>query len=374
MPELWLVLPGLFLWSVILLLPWRPWGTRETLDANTLTADLSDITVLIPARNEEETIRTTLLGLSIQGNINKIILLNDDSEDETVANALSLSLQNLEIINVDPLPSGWSGKLWALEMGRKYVSSDYTLLLDADIELLPGTLTALYQKMKQHDLQLVSLMATLRMDSVWEKIMMPSFIYFFKLLYPFAISNSSSKMISAAAGGCILIDTTALNDMGGFQSLRDELIDDCALAKKIKNNAGKTWIGLTHSAISNRAYVSLKPIWEMVSRTAFTQLGYSPLLLLLCTTLLTMAFLLPFSGLFLGSPVYFTLTVLSLLMMSGTYWPLIRYYKLSPVWLLCLPVAAVLYLLISWDSAINHWQGISATWKERRYKRTQQKI
>jgi hopene-associated glycosyltransferase HpnB len=374
MPELWLVLPGLFLWSVILLLPWRPWGTRETLDANTLTADLSDITVLIPARNEEETIRATLLGLSIQGNINKIILLNDDSEDETVANALSLSLQNLEIINVDPLPSGWSGKLWALEMGRKYVSSDCTLLLDADIELLPGTLTALYQKMKQHDLQLVSLMATLRMDSVWEKIMMPSFIYFFKLLYPFAISNSSSKMISAAAGGCILIDTTALNDIGGFQSLRDELIDDCALAKKIKNNAGKTWIGLTHSAISNRAYVSLKPIWEMVSRTAFTQLGYSPLLLLLCTTLLTMAFLLPFSGLFLGSPVYFTLTVLSLLMMSGTYWPLIRYYKLSPVWLLCLPVAAVLYLLIIWDSAINHWQGISATWKERRYKRTQQKI
>lgn len=373
MSAIWLVLPGLVLWSIILMLPWRPWGTRESLDSDNLSNDLSGITVLIPARNEQDTIRSTLLGLSTQGTIDKIILLDDDSQDDTVSKAASLELQNLEIIHVDPLPPEWSGKLWALEQGRKHAETDLILLLDADIELQPGTLNTLYRKLRQSDLHLISLMAALRMESFWEKLMLPSFIYFFKLLYPFAISNSSSKLITAAAGGCILIDKHALDDIGGFASLRDELIDDCSLARKIKEKGGKTWIGLTHSAISHRSYLTLKPIWEMVSRTAFTQLRYSLVLLTLCTMLLFTAFLLPFYGIFTGSPLYLSLSVLTLLIMSGTYWPLIRYYKLNPVWILGLPLAGVLYLLITWNSAMNHWQGVSATWKDRSYKRTQQK-
>jgi len=369
MDPLWLVLPGLCIWLTVLALPWRPWSTRESLDATTTdtATDLGDVTILIPARNEARHIISTLNSLSGQGRRHRIILIDDESSDATAALAASLNLSSLEIIKGRPLAPGWSGKLWALEQGRLLATSKYLLLLDADICLTPGLLPALLDKRQQEGLHFVSLMASLRMESGWEKMLMPAFIYFFKLLYPFSLSNSTSRLVAAAAGGCILIDRQVLEDIGGFSAVQGQLIDDCALARQVKKHGCKTWIGLTHSVLSQRCYDDLQTVWDMVARTAFTQLRYSSLLLGVCTLLMLSAFVLPLAGLLSGQSTVFTLACLAILIMISTYLPTLKYYRLNLLWACTLPLTGLLYLGMTWGSAINHWSGKGASWKGRSY-------
>ena len=369
MAPFWLALPGFIIWVCILFLPWRPWSTRESLEATAGSGDddLSRVTVLIPARNEEKTIARTLLSLAGQGHNHRIILIDDQSTDNTVAEARKLELKNLMILEGQPLPEGWTGKLWALQQGLEHAQTGQLLLLDADIELVPGTLAALLDKLEKDNLQMVSLMAFLRMESFWEKLLMPAFIYFFKLLYPFRLSNSDSKLIAAAAGGCILIRKEMLNTIGGFAVLRNALIDDCTLARCVKNHGGKTWLGLTHSARSHRQYNDLKTIWDMVARTAYTQLHYSVGLLVVCSLLLLTAYLLPLITLFVAGKTGILLAVTSLAIMAGTYLPTLTYYNINIFWAFSLPAIATLYLLMTWASAIRYWRGTSAIWKERSY-------
>jgi hopene-associated glycosyltransferase HpnB len=364
-------LSGLAIWLAILLLPWRPWGTRESLDADPqLRADLTDISVLIPARNEEGTIADTLQALTAQGQGLKVILIDDESNDNTVSIAENSNIPNLQIVRGTSLPQGWSGKLWALEQGRQHVDTGFILLLDADISLVPGTITALVHKQQTGDLQLVSLMAFLRMSGFWEKLLMPAFIYFFKLLYPFRLSNSQKWPVAAAAGGCILIQKSALDGIGGFSAIREALIDDCSLAKKIKDRGGKIWTGLTHSAISKRPYNTLGTIWNMVARTAFTQLHYSLVLLCLCTFIMILAFAVPLVGLCLAGSTTKFIALMTLLMMSASYLPSLRYYAIPAYWCLCLPVIGILFLLMTWTSAIRYYAGSGANWKDRNYHRS----
>jgi hopene-associated glycosyltransferase HpnB len=362
------LLSGLLIWLVILVLPWQPWNTRETLDADPLLKeDLSDITVLIPARNEEETIADTLHALSAQGQRLKILLVDDQSGDNTVNVARGIGLTNLEIVRGKPLPTGWSGKLWALEQGRHKIDTGFILLLDADILLSSGTLTALVQKQQSHDLKLVSVMAFLRMSSFWEKLLMPAFIYFFKLLYPFRLSNSPEWPVAAAAGGCVLIQKSVLDSIGGFNAIRHTLIDDCSLAKKIKDQGHQIWIGLTHSAISIRTYNTLGTIWNMVARTAYTQLRNSLILLCFCTLIMSLAFILPLAGLCFTGIIPKIIAFLTLLLMFVSYLPILRYYSLPVYWCLCLPFVGVLFLLMTWTSAIRYYVGDGANWKGRNY-------
>jgi hopene-associated glycosyltransferase HpnB len=366
----WLVLPGCLIWIGILVLPWRPWSTRESLDADpSLPDDLTGITVIIPARNEEECIGRTLTSVAAQGRGHEILLVDDQSTDDTVAEARKLELSNLRILQGTALPPDWTGKLWALEQGRSAAATEYLLLLDADIELLPGTLPALFKKLRSEQRQMVSLMAFLRMHSFWEKLLMPAFIYFFKLLYPFHLSNSGSRFSAAAAGGCILIENRALTAAGGFAAIRGALIDDCRLARCVRNTGGSTWIGLTHSARSHRRYESLRVIWDMVARTAYTQLRYSPWLLGLCTLFMAAAFIAPVAALFTGESTTVMTGVLSLTLMWISYLPTLRYYNLTAAWALVLPAVGALYLLMTWSSAIRHWKGSSAVWKDRVYGR-----
>ena len=368
MDPVWLVVPGLCIWGIILLLPWRPWSTRESLDAAPgVSGDLSGITALVPARNEARYIVDTLRSLAEQGNNHRILLIDDESNDATVAQAESLNLTNLQIIKGAPLAPGWSGKLWALEQGRQTADTKYLLLLDADIKLKPGLLPVLLAKLEQDDLRLVSLMAFLRMETIWEKMLMPAFIYFFKLLYPFHLSNSPSRLVAAAAGGCILIDRQTLDDIGGFTALKGELIDDCALARRVKDTGSATWTGLTHSAISQRHYDDLNSIWVMVARTAFTQLRYSTSLLIVCTFLMLSAFALPLAGLFSSVPAGVVFSCIIFLLMTISYFPTLKYYGVHALWAVTLPVTGLLYLLMTWWSAINHWRGIGASWKGRTY-------
>ena len=362
------VMPGLLIWVAILLLPWRPWSTRESLDNQTTEKqDLSEVTVLIPARDEADTITQTLTALKEQGDGLQVVLVDDQSTDNTAELAKSVNLANLNIVSGTTLADGWSGKLWALEQGRQHVKTKYLLLLDADIVLVPGLIPTLVEFARKNDLKMLSLMAHLKMQSHWEKFLMPAFIFFFKLLYPFHLSNKPASSIAAAAGGCILLESSILEKLGGFDCIKNALIDDCSLARQVKADGHKIWMGLTHSAISIRSYDTLSTIWQMVSRTAYTQLAYSPLLLIICTMLMIAAFGLPIAALLQTQLTVFIAGLLILGLQVVCYLPTLRYYSMNPLYALSLPLTGVLYLLMTWSSAFHYYFGKGAVWKNRDY-------
>ena len=243
------------------------------------------------------------------------------------------------------------------------------MLLDADIELDPGLIVSLRKKMQKDNIQFISLMVRLRMNSFWERLLMPAFVYFFKLLYPFRVSNSKSRFVAAAAGGCILMETKVLSEIGGFQAIKQALIDDCALAREVKSKGFRTWIGLTRSAHSFRAYSSLSTIWKMVERTAFTQLHYSWTLLLFLTALMLTAFCAPviYVAFWPLSEAYPGLLALGAMVVS--YIPTLRFYKIPKWWAITLPFTGFLYLCMTWSSAIMYARGERSYWKGRSYRK-----
>jgi hopene-associated glycosyltransferase HpnB len=355
-------------WIGLLLLPWRPWLNGETLaeaDHGAEDFDHSLLTVLIPARNEAEVIAATLESIADQGEALKVILVDDGSSDGTADVARTVTRVDLTVIDGEPLPSGWSGKLWALEQGIQGVRTPYTLLLDADIRLAPGVLAALMQRARAECRQFLSVMASLRMESFWEKLLMPAFIHFFKLLYPFRLANSANPRFSAAAGGCILLETRLIREIGGFGAIRGSIIDDCSLARKVKALGASTWIGQSHGVVSLRAYPDLQSVWDMVARTAYTQLRYSPLLLVLCSVVMLAMFWLPLAGLL--APAYRLPSGLALAGMLIAYLPTLSYYRKSPLWALAMPAIAGLYLAMTWSSALRYWRGEASRWKARVY-------
>jgi hopene-associated glycosyltransferase HpnB len=362
---------GALIWLAIMLLPWRPWGTREYMDspASSPDADLSDITVLIPARNEADVIGRTLSSLKTQGNGLRIVAVDDRSTDRTVTVAQTFGMQNLRIITGEALPADWSGKLWALEQGFRHVNTPLVLLIDADIELQPGIVQRLRRKLKEDHLQLVSLMAQMRMVSFWERLLMPAFVYFFKMLYPFRLSNSGFSGVAAAAGGCILLETRLIKEIGGFKAICNELIDDCALAKQVKSLGYRTWIGLTHSVSSLRSYENLAGIWNMVARTAFCQLRYSAVLLIGTTAIMLGVFWVPVAGLFSPPAWAKTLSACAFAALILSYLPTLKFYGRSRGWAVALPLIATLYLAMTWSSAVRFWVGAGSPWKGRFYAR-----
>ncbi len=365
---IYMAFTGAFLWWMIVLVPWRPWSTQETLEStHSGNVSLKEITVLIPARNEGQLIGKTLNALSIQGHDLQIIVIDDQSDDDTAEQA---NKWGATILSGTSPPVGWSGKLWALEQGLGKISTTYTLLLDADIALAPGTVATLLKKAREENLALVSLMATPPLGRFVERLLMPAFVFFFKLLYPFRLANKPGWRVAAAAGGCILVETNALHQIGAFTSLHDALIDDCTLAAHIKHAGLRTWTGLSHSACSHRGYDSIKTIWDMVARTAYTQLHYSLLLLFACTlVMVSMFWFAPLASLLLPLSTIGTITgILTWIAMIIAYIPILRYYQCSLLWILALPIIGTLFLLMTWTSAFRFWCGERAQWKNRRYE------
>jgi hopene-associated glycosyltransferase HpnB len=355
------------IWLIILLLPWMPWRNTEVLVIKETEEypDLSDVTVVIPARNETEVIRATLDALTRQGKGLRVILVDDRSEDDTAEVAKGVKDLDLTILRGAELPQGWSGKIWALRQGVAQVSTRLTLLLDADIELGENVIYSLKGKMIEDERQFVSIMASLRMHTGWEKLLMPAFIYFFKMLYPFRLTNSKYKSFASAAGGCVLLETKLFREIGGLEMIKGAVIDDCALAKEVKKAGFRIWIGQSQVVRSMRAYKSLGVIWNMIARSAYSQLNYSLSLLILVTIVLLIMFWAPLMGVLIPAARIRLLGISALLMMTITYLPTIRYYRLGLGWSLLLPLAGTLYLGMTWSSALRYWRGEKTRWKGR---------
>jgi hopene-associated glycosyltransferase HpnB len=372
---------ALLAWLAALLVPWQPHRTRERLEADPAAAhDLSDVSVVIPARDEASVIARTLAALRLQGEGLEAIVVDDQSTDGTREICAALASEKssalaVSVVAGSALPSGWAGKLWALEQGFAHVQRPFTLLLDADIELAARTVPALRRCAEERGAALVSVLAELHCEAWVEKLLAPAFVFFFKLLYPFALANDSRRRTAAAAGGCMLVRTSDLRSLGGFAAIRGALIDDCSLAAALKRAGGATWLGLSHSVRSLRAY-ELRDFWRMVARSAFTQLRYSISLLLAVTLAMLVVLVAPPAALAAAwvaidaghpIPMLLPLAALAWLAMSAAYWPVARFYRLWPVWTLALPVSAALFLAMTWDSAFAYWRGTRATWKNRRY-------
>jgi hopene-associated glycosyltransferase HpnB len=376
---------ALVAWAGVLLMPWQPHRTRERLEPTPQRdppEDLSDVTVLIPARDEAGVIGTTLTALARQGPNLRVVVIDDESKDNTAliceelramlrspgqAGAESFTLA-IDVLRGRPLPAGWGGKLWALEQGRERVKTPFTLLLDADIELAPGVMPALLHKARETDAKLVSVMARLSTQSFWEKLLVPPFVFFFKLLYPFALANAPGTRNAAAAGGCLLVATRALAEIGGFAAIRGALIDDCTLAARIKAKGNGIWLGLSNSVVSRRRYAGLAEFWQMVSRTAFTQLRYSTVLLLGVVAIMLTIFVGPIAAPVLDASLpVLAVSALALAAMATAYLPVVRFYGLPWLWSLTLPFAGLLFLAMTVGSALNYWRGIRARWKSRAY-------
>lgn len=341
-----------------------------------------EVVAIVPARNEAPSVGDalrSLLGQDYPGGFH-VILVDDHSEDDTarVARAVAAGAmaRTVEVISPPPLPPGWSGKLWAVAAGvrraeEEFPGARYLLLTDADIAHGPESLARLVAKADSERLDLVSLMVRLSCQGFWDRLLVPPFVFFFRMLYPFAAVNEAGRKVAAAAGGCMLVRRRALDAAGGIEVVRDRLIDDVALARALKcrPGGGRIWLGLTEATVSLRPYAGLGGIWRMVARTADTQLGHS--LTAMAGTVLAMAatFLAPplvvLSAPWHGELGAASLAALPWLLMSAAMVPTLRLYRLSPVWGLALPLAALLYLAMSVDSAWRYRRGRGGQWKGR---------
>lgn len=364
------------LWLIALLLPWRPWSTRERIEPARETYSGMDtsarrVGVLVPARNESETIRQTLEAVVTQPGVTDVVVVDDQSDDETAK--IAAEIPGVRVIAGKPAPPGWSGKLWAQQQGLAAIACPLVLLIDADIRLARGMVPALLHKLESEPLDQVSIMASLPASSGPEKLMLPAFVYFFKQLYPFAWVNRDDRPFAAAAGGCVLVRRACLEKTGAFEAWKGALIDDCELAVRVRRAGGRIWLGLSHGVMSMRRHPDLTSILETVRRTAYTQLRYSPGLLLAVVALMLLAFAVPPGAIVLGllqlDSTLFVAGLVGWLLMALSYLPQVRFSGLGARWALALPLSAMMFLFATVDSAIRYHLGSGADWKDRRYGR-----
>jgi len=384
---------ALVAWGWLLTGRGRFWQTDQRLNfpsEPSVRQDWPSVSVIVPARNEARILNKTLPTLLEQdyaGDLH-IYLVDDDSSDATAEVARRIAMESamndrLSICQGEPLPEGWKGKVWAMWQGAEYSREndpEYLLLTDADIAYTPGVITALVDKALSEELELVSLMAKLKVKSIWDRLLIPAFVYFFSKLYPFRWVNDPNRDTAGAAGGCILVRCAALKRVGGLQRIAGEIIDDCALGRLIKRSGGRIWMGLTHKVNSMRPYETLSRIWGMVARSAFDQLGYSWMMLMGTVLGMFLFYLIPPIGTVMGlvTAVSGENTTVSLwllaaglsswVIMSRSYLPMVRWYGDSPLVAPFLSLSAIFYTLMTISSALNSWQDKGGAWKGRTYK------
>jgi len=357
-------------WAVLLFGRGGFWRARDDdRDAGTLPDPVAwpGVVAVVPARDEAPTIGATVAGVLAQDYpaLRKLVVVDDRSTDGTaeVAWAAAMGDPRLLVLRGGARPAGWTGKLWALEQGLAAAGTpEYLWFTDADIAHAPDSLRRLVRRATAERRVMVSLMARLRCESPAERWLVPAFIFFFQMLYPFRWSNDQACRTAAAAGGCVLLDRAAFLRAGGLGAIRDALIDDCALARRMKAE-GPIWTGLTDRVESIRPYETVGPIRRMVARTAYAQLGYSPLLLAGMLVALGLVFVAPpLLALFAGG-VGAALGAAAWAAMALAFAPTLRRFGLSPWRGLALPGIAAAYMAFTLDSALAEWRGRGGMWK-----------
>jgi hopene-associated glycosyltransferase HpnB len=329
----------------------------------------------MPARNEATTIGRTVGGLGRQdypGDF-AIVVVDDHSEDGTAEIARHAAREcgapeRISIYSAAPLPAGWTGKLWSLNEGVTHAAKkapEFYWFTDADVAHAPETLRRLVAGAEAGKFDLASLMVLLQARTLPERALIPAFVYFFLKLYPPRWIADSKAHTAGAAGGCILLRRTALERMGGLIAIRGKVIDDCALAQAVKNSSGRIWMGLTRASFSLREYGSSSEIRDLIARTAFTQLGYSTLVFFGTLVGMLFTYIAPIGVLFAQDPGARILGVISWALMSLTFLPTVRFYRLSPLWVPLLPLAALFYCYATCVSAVRYWLGRGGHWKGR---------
>lgn len=368
-----LALVALLIWIYLIAARGMFWQAGPVLPVAHPLAALSvappSVAIIVPARDEASLIEASLRSLLAQDYPGpfRVILTDDNSTDATAGIARAIGDPRLSVITGAPRPAGWSGKLWAVSQGITEAGKvDLVLLTDADIVHAPAHLSSLVSHIQRYDYDMISEMVRLACDSWAERALVPAFVYFFQLLYPFAWVNDGLNATAAAAGGTILIRQRALQRIGGVESVRGALIDDVALAAAVKKG-GRIWLGHANLARSERPYPTVGDIWRMIERTAFVQLRYSVLLLLATIFGMVLTWLIPPAAVVFGHGLAFWLGLAAWMMLSASFLPMLRRYRRSPLWAPFLPVIAGFYMSATVGSAVNHFRGRGTTWKGRAY-------
>ncbi|MGW3271407.1 glycosyltransferase [Streptomyces kronopolitis] len=385
----WIGAGSLLAWVWLLLGQGFFWRTDVRLPDGRDPERWPSVAVVVPARDEAAVLPDSLpslLGQKYPGRA-EVFLVDDGSTDGTGALARELAAARGGLPLTVSAPGepgpGWTGKLWALRHGialaRERVGPEYLLLTDADIAHEPDSLRELVAAARSADLDLVSQMARLRVVTRWERLIVPAFVYFFGQLYPFRWVNRPGARTAAAAGGCVLLRREAAERAGIPEAIRHAVIDDVTLARAVKRSGraghgaagGRIWLGLADRVASVRPYPRPADLWRMVSRSAYAQLRHQPLLLLGTVLGLTLVYLVPPVALVVGAAgggaAVAALGGAAWAVMCGTYLPMLRHYG-QPWWTApLLPFTALLYLLMTVDSAVQHHRGRGAAWKGRTY-------
>jgi hopene-associated glycosyltransferase HpnB len=356
------------------------------------------VAAVVPARNEAESLPVTLPALLAQdypGEF-RVFLVDDNSDDGTGAIAAELGEKAerhggapLTLVKGQPRPDGWAGKVWAMTQGFAAATTpststpstsalpEYVLFTDADISWAPHALRDLVRSAAADDRGLVSQMALLRAETWWERVIVPAFVYFFAQLYPFRKVNDPKSQTAGAAGGCMLVKRSALEDAGGLEKIKGALIDDVALGTLLKRHGSRTWLGLTTDIRSARPYPDLASLWHMIARSAYVQLRYNPLLLAGTIIGLLVLYVAPVAGTIAalvtaatgstGAAVALTgiAGLIGWALMTASYVPMLRLYGLSPFRAPALPLIAALYAAMTADSARRHYSGRAVSWRGR---------
>ncbi|MFE4857645.1 glycosyltransferase [Streptomyces sp. NPDC056670] len=378
----WIALLSLVVWLWLLLGQGFFWRTDQRLPPRADLTDWPDVAVVVPARDEAEVLPLSLPSLLAQDYPGRaeVFLVDDGSSDGTGELARSLAEEHaglpLTVVTPGEPEPGWTGKLWALRQGMALARAggpEYLLLTDADIAHRPDSLRELVAAARGGGFDLVSQMARLRVASGWERLIVPAFVYFFAQLYPFRWINARRPRATAAAGGCVLLRTEAAERARIPHAVHQAVIDDVSVARAVRRASGRVWLGLADRVDSVRPYPGLPDLWRMVSRSAYAQLRHNPLVLLGTVAGLAMVYLAPpltfAAGLASGVAGAAWAGGLAWLVMTGTYLPMLRYYRQPLALAPTLPFTALLYLLMTVDSAVRHYRGRGAAWKGRTYAR-----
>ncbi|MER7838734.1 glycosyltransferase [Streptomyces sp. NPDC096040] len=378
----WTAAVSLAAWLWLLLCQGFFWRTDVRLPPRHDPEKWPDVCVVVPARDEAAVLPLSLPSLLTQdypGRV-EVFLVDDGSTDGTGELARELAARHggltLTVASPGEPPAGWTGKLWAVRHGISLARArdpEYLLLTDADIAHEPDSLRLLVAGARTGGFDAVSQMARLRVESLWERLVVPAFVYFFAQLYPFRRIGRRGSRTAAAAGGCVLLRADTAERARIPDAIRHAVIDDVALARAVKGSGGHIWLGLADRVDSVRPYPRLHDLWRMVSRSAYAQLRHNPLLLLGTVAGLALVYLVPpaavLAGAVAGSAAAALVGAAAWLVMTATYVPMLRYYR-QPLWLApLLPFTAFLYLLMTVDSAVQHYRGRGAAWKGRTYAR-----